>query len=226
VSGGEAKDGRSGATTIYFYSTITDALSRSFNNEMVAIFDVDSPVVRIYNSKMECVNKIVVRKGHVKCCEWLGSVGQYAVSSTDLSIGFYDGHTCQFVRSFRTPSQNTTVLRWIESQEELYSGDTKGHIKAWDCKGKGFGEEIHELGIGYATATDGAASASSRKGLHRDIVLDIIELEGLDIVASACLDRTIKLWDLGTGKLRRTLQGHSKGVKQITYSSEYRFLIR
>ena len=44
-------------------------------------------------------------------------------------------------------------------------------------------------------------------------------------MASASIDRTIKLWNLPTGKLRRTLVGHTKGVRKITYSSEYRFLI-
>eukprot|EP00520_Triparma_pacifica_P014822 CAMPEP_0118634720 /NCGR_PEP_ID=MMETSP0785-20121206/1698_1 /TAXON_ID=91992 /ORGANISM="Bolidomonas pacifica, Strain CCMP 1866" /LENGTH=682 /DNA_ID=CAMNT_0006525715 /DNA_START=109 /DNA_END=2154 /DNA_ORIENTATION=+ len=195
---------------------------RTFKNDMVAIFDVDSPQVRLYNSRVEYVGKIVISKGHVKCCEWLEGLGQYAVSSTDLSINFYDGHSYQFIRSFRTPSQNTTVLHWIQSQEELFSGDTKGHIKSWDCQGRGFGEEKYELGVGYATAMEHRGRAT---GTHRDIVMDIIELKGLDIVASCSMDRTIKLWDLSTRKLRRTLFGHNKGVKQITYSSEYRFLI-
>jgi WD40 repeat protein len=55
--------------------------------------------------------------------------------------------------------------------------------------------------------------------------MDIIELEGLDIIASCSIDRTIKLWDMSTRKLRRSLIGHNKGVKQITYSTEYRFLV-
>ena len=62
-------------------------------------------------------------------------------------------------------------------------------------------------------------------GLHRDIILDIIELDELEVLATASMDRTIKLWDLPAGKLKRTLTGHAKGVRKITYNSEYRFLI-
>ena len=201
----------------------------TFVNDMIVIIDVDSPQVRIYNSKMDYVGKIVVNKGHVKCCEWLEGVGLYAVSSTDLCINFYDGHNYQFVRSFRTPSQNTTVLHWVQSLEVLFSGDTKGHLKAWDCGGRGFGEEKYELGVGFATAGVADVREGGRgskiNGPHKDIIMDIIELEGLDIIASCSIDRTIKLWDMSTRKLRRSLIGHNKGVKQITYSTEYRFLV-
>lgn len=199
---------------------------RTFKNDMIAIFDVDSSHVRLYNSKTELVGKIVVSTGYVKCCEWLGGLGLYAVSSSDLCLNFHDGHTLQFVRSFRTPSQNTTVLYWVESLGELFSGDTKGRLKAWDCWGRGFGEEKYELGVGYAKMDSKQEGGRTKlNGTHRDIVMDIIELEGLDILASCSIDRTIKLWDLSTKKLRRSLIGHDKGVKQITYSSEYRFLV-
>ena len=117
-------------------------------------------------------------------------------------------------------------MRWIKSRKLLYTGDTKGHIRAWDITDM---EERHVLGQTEQQQLHHGASAPLKEnhrttGPHRDIVLDIIDLEGLEILASASIDKTIKLWDLPTCKLRRTLNGHSKGVRQIAYSSEYRFL--
>lgn len=74
---------------------------KSFKNNMVAMFDVDSPQLRIYNSKMELVNKIVLQRGFVKYCEYLEGLNIYAVSSSDLTVNFYDCNQCGFVRSFR-----------------------------------------------------------------------------------------------------------------------------
>jgi WD40 repeat protein len=38
-------------------------------------------------------------------------------------------------------------------------------------------------------------------------------------------DRTIKVWDINTGKLNLVLEGHSKGVRSLAYSTDYRFLV-
>ena len=146
----------------------------------------------------------------------------YAVSTSDLCINFFDGHSCQVVKKFRTPNQNTTVMCWVESKKLLFTGDTKGSIKAWDCHDM---EVRYEVGMKDAYSQGGAPLSRKSLGLHRDIILDIIELDELEVLATSSMDRTIKLWDLPGGKLKRTLTGHAKGVRKITYNSDYRFLI-
>lgn len=39
------------------------------------------------------------------------------------------------------------------------------------------------------------------------------------------MDRTIRLWDVHTGKHKQQLDGHAKGVRSLAYSPEYRFLV-
>lgn len=39
------------------------------------------------------------------------------------------------------------------------------------------------------------------------------------------MDRSIRLWDVNTGKIRQILQGHKKGVRSLAYSAEYRVLM-
>lgn len=85
-------------------------------------------------------------------------------------------------------------------------------------------------------------------------MLDLLTLPSLEIVASSSMDHTIRLWDMHTGKSRKTLTGHTKvraapcvtgvaserftsrssvapppvstqGVRSLAYSPDYRFLI-
>ena len=51
---------------------------------------------------------------------------------------------------------------------------------------------------------------SPLKESHTDIVLDLLTLPSLEIVASSSMDHTIRLWDMHTGKARKTLTGHTK----------------
>jgi len=67
--------------------------------------------------------------------------------------------------------------------------------------------------------------ARPMKESHSDIVLDLLSLDSLEILASASMDHTIRLWDMHTGKERKTLIGHTKGVRSLAYSPEYRFLV-
>ena len=50
-------------------------------------------------------------------------------------------------------------------------------------------------------------------------------MPSLDLFASASMDTCIKLWDTRSGKCKQTLLGHSKGVRSLAFSKEYRFLI-
>lgn len=60
---------------------------------------------------------------------------------------------------------------------------------------------------------------------HSRIILTMLNLAGLEMLATASMDCMISLWDLQTGKHKRSLEGHSKGVCCLSYSPEYRFLV-
>jgi len=186
--------------------------------DTVGVVDCDSDEFRIYSSGLELLATIKVGCGEVRCIAYIDQMNQYVVSTTDMALSFYDAHNFLFVKQFRTPTQNTTCMTWISSRSLLVTGDTKGGVRAWNVVDM---EEAFEFGLG----TNHHYDPSDRHHKHRDIVLDVTELEGLDIIASASIDRTIRLWDLTTGKHRRTLLGHAKGIRKLSYSTEYRFLI-
>jgi WD40 repeat protein len=57
------------------------------------------------------------------------------------------------------------------------------------------------------------------------MVLDLLKISSLECLASGSMDTTIRLWDINTGKARKVLEGHAKGVTSLAYSQEYRFLV-
>lgn len=94
-------------------------------NDTVTMFDTESKQVRVYNSKMEFINFLKSGGACVSCCEYIELMNYYAISTTDLSINFFDGNNCQLVKKFRTPNQNTTVMCWVEGKKLLFTGDTR-----------------------------------------------------------------------------------------------------
>ncbi len=199
---------------------------RSFANDTVGVCDVDCQSVQIFTANFDFIGTIKYNSGAIHCVDYIPEHDMYVISATDLTISFFDAQNLNFMKQFGTPSQNTTTMRWVSGQGLLYTGDTKGVIRFWDVFDM---EEVGTLGNegqlhGYSH--EHAHGKHHRTtGTHKDIILDMIELSGLDRLASASIDRTIKLWDLTTGKLRRTLNGHAKGVRRIAYSPEWKVLV-
>ena len=60
---------------------------------------------------------------------------------------------------------------------------------------------------------------------HTDICMSLCILKKLNYLASASLDTTISVWDSYTNDRLLHLQGHKKGILDLTYSPEYRLLV-
>ncbi|KEP60072.1 UNVERIFIED_CONTAM: WD domain, G-beta repeat-containing protein [Hammondia hammondi] len=60
---------------------------------------------------------------------------------------------------------------------------------------------------------------------HGDIVTSFEELEVMDLLASCGMDAKIYLWDTDSGELKRTLDGHVRGVRALCFDVENRVLL-
>ncbi|KAG7389280.1 hypothetical protein PHYBOEH_007545 [Phytophthora boehmeriae] len=195
------------------HSTFIDHIYYFPSNDLVALVETCSPFLKIYNVNCELIRTIKSPEGFVQSAEHLPKHNQYIVASSDLQFRFYDDTTLRLTKSCHTPtSQN--CLKWYPESSVLFSAGVSGVVYAWDAERM---EEKHHMG--------GEVNGRVLTRSHDDIVLDLLTLPSLESLASASMDRTIRLWDVHTGKHKQQLDGHAKGVRSLAYSSEYRFLV-
>src|SRR5205807_1066953 len=65
----------------------------------------------------------------------------------------------------------------------------------------------------------GAAEPATLKG-HSNEVLSVAYSPDSKTLASASDDKTVKLWDVATGKEQATLKGHAKEVTSVAFSPD------
>ncbi|KAF0689140.1 Aste57867_19412 [Aphanomyces stellatus] len=196
------------------HSAVIDRMYYFAANDRLAVCEYGTQHLKIYNSRCELEKVIKSPDGFVLCAEFIDSLSQYVVATSDLQLRFYDDTSYRLIKSCHTPtSQN--CLRWYPQSNMLFSASASGIIYAWDADRM---EEKHHMG---GVGRDGKVLVRS----HDGIVLDLLNLPTLESLASGSMDRTIRLWDVNTGKHKQQLDGHQKGVRSLAYSAEYRFLV-
>jgi WD40 repeat protein len=100
------------------------------------------------------------------------------------------------------------------------------HAVAFSPSGKqlavGGGVPSEEGTIEVFTWPEGKPTA--KFGDHTDSIMDIAWLNETRI-ASASLDKEVRLWDATTGQPKRTFNGHSRGVTSVRFLSDRKTLI-
>lgn len=112
-------------------------------------------------------------------------------------------------------SQKTLVVRAVEA----LANDSAGNFARY------FPDQLPTTdGIPKISELKSCSKAGSSRALTRGSLA--ISPNG-EILASAdsILDRTIKIWDLRTGKVLRTLTGHSDSVVAVAFSSDSQQLV-
>ena len=57
------------------------------------------------------------------------------------------------------------------------------------------------------------------KGLHKDVIMDCIEIASPLLIATACIDKNIRLISLAEKKIMGVFMGHHKGVRHLHYTT-------
>ena len=133
----------------------------------------------------------------------------------DTTIKRWNNQIVPFKLTMKVHESDITVLIHSPDGCILASGSTDCTIKLWDCKTRQLGQTLNN-NDGYITALsyspDGSvlvsASASERNTLgfrSDDSLQNIIK---------------IKLWDIKTGRLKKTFMGHKGVIMALSYSSD------
>ncbi len=134
---------------------------------------------------------------------WDVATGKYQVT--------YKGHGKMIGNSL---SSHTNSIAFSSDGKTLVSGSLDGTVRLWNIKTTMSDSPIEKLqGVfsGYRKGT--------LKG-HTDQVLSVALSPDGDTIASACLDKTIRLWDMHTQELKAILDKHPAGVESVTFSHD------
>lgn len=132
------------------------------------------------------------------------AIKKIVTSSADRTMIIWEHKHMKKIKQITT--YNPQLCLWYDPDSHmLFSGCTDAMIYTWDLNN--YYKRPFKL-----------------EG-HQDSVMHLLSFPELNVLWSASMDKTIKLWDLKTGTCRETKTGHNKGVHMLAYAKEYRCLL-
>jgi WD40 repeat protein len=159
--------------------------------------------------KLSLVNSLNEHKDLVSSVA-ISPDGQTLVSgSGDKSIKIWNLRTGGIKTSLHGHRDGVTSVAIAPDSKTLVSGSKDGTIKIWDMQTPGLKSQItgHKDSVNFVAIALGASRTR------------LIALDGKTL-ASASADKTIKIWNLETGKLLNTLGEHDKSVWRVAFSPD------
>ena len=167
-----------------------------------------------------------------------------ASGSRDNTVGLWDARTGHLVRTLKGHSNDVNSVAFSPDSTLLASGSDDRTVRLWDARtGRMLRKWNSDSGrvLSLAFSPDGTLLANAyqyslylrrvRTGRLRGMRGHTKDLTLLDfspdseLLAGGSGDRTVKLWDVRTGHLARTLEGHTGTVTSVAFSPDSAFLI-
>ncbi|XP_066601318.1 coatomer subunit beta'-like [Prorops nasuta] len=134
----------------------------------------------------------------VRAAKFVPRKNWVVTGSDDMQIRVFNYNTLERVHSFEAHSDYVRCIAVHPSQPFILTSSDDMLIKLWNWEKSWIGQQIFEG--------------------HTHYVMQIVfNPKDNNTFASASLDRTVKVWQLGSSTANFTLDGHEKGVNCVDY---------
>ncbi|OLY84802.1 Coatomer subunit beta' [Smittium mucronatum] len=195
--------------TLYFFS-LGDQTGHQTRTERVKSVDIHPTepwiLASLYNGKVfvydyetqSQVKTFEVCELPVRAAKFIARKSWIVTGSDDLQIRVYNYNTHERVVGFESHQDYIRALAVHPTQPYVLSSSDDMSIKLWDWDKKWQNIQMFEG--------------------HQYFVMGLaINPKDTNTFASASLDKTIKVWNLGSSVANFTLEGHEKGVNYVEY---------
>lgn len=134
----------------------------------------------------------------VRAARFVARKNWIITGSDDMQVRVYNYNTQERVHNFEAHSDYVRCIVIHPSQPYCLTSSDDMTIKLWNWEKNWACSQVYEG--------------------HTHYIMQIVfNPKDTNTFASACLDRTVKVWSLGSGQANFTLEGHEKGVNAVDY---------
>ncbi|KAJ7890672.1 coatomer protein [Mycena olivaceomarginata] len=152
--------------------------------------------VNIYNHETGAIVKTFeVSEVPVRCCKFIARKNWFVAGSDDFQLRIFNYNTHEKVAAFEAHPDYIRCLAVHPTAPIVLTGSDDMTIKAWDWD-KGW-KNIQ---------------------VTRTFIMNLcFNPKDSNTFASACLDRTVKMWNIGASTANFTMDAHEKGVNSVDF---------
>ncbi|KAG8219095.1 coatomer WD associated region-domain-containing protein [Butyriboletus roseoflavus] len=155
--------------------------------------------VNIYNHETGALVKTFeVSNVPVRCVRFIPRKNWFIAGSDDFQLRVFNYNTHEKIVSFEAHPDYIRCLAVHPTASIVLTGSDDMTIKAWDWDKQWKCIQVHEG--------------------HTHYIMNItFNPKDANTFASACLDRTVKMWSLGSANANFTMDAHDKGVNYVDF---------
>ncbi|KAF7356710.1 Coatomer subunit beta' [Mycena venus] len=155
--------------------------------------------VNIYNHETGAIVKTFeVSEVPVRCCKFIARKNWFVAGSDDFQLRVFNYNTHEKVAAFEAHPDYIRCLAVHPTAPIVLTGSDDMTIKAWDWDKGWKNIQVYEG--------------------HTHFIMNIcFNPKDTNTFATACLDRTVKMWSIGAPTANFTMDAHEKGVNSVDF---------